>query len=297
MKILLFGQTGQVGWELQRSLSPLGSLVVFGRDQADFSDPLGLATCIGVERPDVIVNAVAHTAVDKAEAEPDLAIRINTEAPRALAHAAADTGALLVHYSTDYVFDGTRTLAYSEDDETHPQSVYGRSKRDGEDAIRASGAKHLIFRTSWVHAPRGKNFVKTMLRLARERDKLTVVADQYGAPTGAELIADVTALAIRAVEAGSMAHGTYHLTAAGRASWHDFACFIIGEARAAGIETKTTPEAIEAIATAAYPTPAKRPTNSVLSSAKLERALGITMPDWRHHARRTVRELLENQGP
>ena len=295
MKTLLFGQTGQIGWELARSLSLFGELVVLGRNDADFSDPPSLAGIIGRERPDVIVNAVAYTAVDKAESEPEQAMGINAEAPRVLAKAAAAHGALLVHYSTDYVFNGRKPDAYREDDPTDPQSVYGRSKRAGEQAIVNSGAKHLILRTSWVHAPRGRNFVRTMLRLARERDRLSVVEDQFGAPTGAELIADVTALAIRARQYGRMDDGIYHLTASGRTSWHAFARFILAEAIAAGVALKARPDDVAPIPSGDYPAPAERPANSTLDSSRLEGALGVTLPPWQHHARRTVRELVENE--
>ena len=293
MKTLLFGSTGQVGWELHRALAPLGEVTVVERGQADFSAPETLGDIVLAERPDVIVNAVAHTAVDRAESEPELALAINATAPGELARAARETGSLLVHYSTDYVFDGMSSRSYREDEASNPQSVYGRTKHAGEEAIREAGCRHLIFRTSWVHAARGRNFVRTILRLARERETLDVVNDQYGAPTGAELIADVTALALRAVPDTLPAHGIYHLTASGRTSWCAFAAFIVREANLCGLPTRLAPDAIVPIPTSGYPVPAPRPANSVLDCTRLEAALGIIMPDWAHHARRTVREVVE----
>ena len=292
MRLLVLGTNGQVGWELQRSLAPLGAVIALGREEADLEDAAKLRDAVAGAAPDVIVNAAAYTAVDKAESEPERADRINCRAVAELAHMAAGRGALLVHYSTDYVFDGRKPEPYVETDATAPINVYGRSKLAGEQAIAASSARHLIFRTSWVHAGHGSNFIRTMLRLAAERDSLLVVADQIGAPTSAALIADITAQAI----AANLAPDTYHLTASGETSWHGLAQFVIAEARAAGIPLKAGPENIAAITTAEYPTPATRPANSRLDTTKLRAALGITLPDWREGARQSVTQLIERQA-
>lgn len=296
MKILLFGKGGQVGWELQRALSSLGQVVALDHDSTehhgDFSQPEQLAATIAAVRPDVIVNAAAHTAVDKAESEPELARAINATAPGMLARCAAETGAWLIHYSTDYVFDGSGEQQRDETAPTHPLSVYGRTKLEGEQAIQASGCKHLIFRTSWVYAARGGNFAKTMLRLARERDALNVIDDQIGAPTGAELLADVTAHAIRTAQSRPEVAGLYHLVAGGEVSWHGYARHVIEWARAHGQEIKVAPEAIRPIATSAYPTPAARPLNSRLDTQKLQHTFGLTLPDWQPGMERMLAEVL-----
>ena len=295
MKILLLGKDGQVGWELQRALAPLGELVALGRQgrdglSGDLSDPAALRTTVAAVAPDVIVNAAAHTAVDKAESEPELAQRINAEAPGVLAQAAASRGAVLVHYSTDYVFDGSGHTPWLEGDATGPLSVYGRSKLDGEEAIRASGCAHLIFRTSWVYAARGGNFARTMLRLAAERERLTVIADQIGAPTGAELIADVSAHALRSLCARPELSGTYHLAAAGETSWHGYASFVIAAARARGVVLKVGE--IAPIPTTDYPTPATRPLNSRLNTSRLCAAFDLRLPDWQQGVARMLDETL-----
>lgn len=286
MKLLLLGANGQVGFELRRSLAPLGALVAATRDGrlpegaaceiADFDDAGSLAALVERIAPDVVVNAAAWTAVDLAEREREAAFRVNADAPRALAEACARRGARLVHYSTDYVFDGRGTRPYREDDPVSPLGAYGESKLAGEEAIRASGADHAILRTAWVYAPRGRNFLLTMLRLGAERDRLRVVADQVGTPTSAALIADATA---RVLAHPSRASGTWHLTAAGQASWHGFAESIF----AGAVERGLLPRApmVEAISTAEYPTPAARPAYSVLDTAKLRRDFGIDPPDWR----------------
>ena len=292
MRLLVLGKNGQVGWELQRALAPLGEVIALGRAEADLENPAQLRNAVIAAGPGVIVNAAAYTAVDKAESEPERADRINHRAVAELAAMAADRGALLVHYSTDYVFDGRKSGPYIETDATAPRSVYGRTKLAGEAAIAASGVRHLIFRTSWVHSGRGSNFIRTMLRLAAERDSLRVVADQTGAPTSAALIAELTAQAI----AANLASGTYHLTAAGETSWHGLARFVIAEALAAGVPLKTTPDAVAPVTTADYPTPAARPANSRLDTTKLRTALAITLPDWRDGARRSVTELIERQA-
>jgi dTDP-4-dehydrorhamnose reductase len=295
MKVLLFGKGGQVGWELQRSLAPLGELVALDFDSTDlhgdFSRPAELAATVRAVRPDVIVNAAAHTAVDKAESEPDFAAALNAESPRVLAQEAQSLGALLVHYSTDYVFDGSGSHARDEAAPTGPLSVYGRTKLDGEEHIRASGCRHLIFRTSWVYAARGGNFARTMLKLAAERDALNVIDDQVGAPTGADLLADVTAHAIRAAKSNDALLGTYHAVASGQTNWHGYAQFVIDWARANGLPVKVAADAVKPTPTSAYPTPAKRPLNSRLSTAKLQNAFGLRLPAWQQGVERMLKEV------
>ncbi|HEN8713132.1 TPA: dTDP-4-dehydrorhamnose reductase [Pseudomonas putida] len=300
MKILLLGKNGQVGWELQRALAPLGEVVALDRQGAgglcgDLADLDGLAATVRQLAPDLIVNAAAYTAVDKAESEESLAARINAEAPGVLAREAAALGAWLIHYSTDYVFDGSGQSKWQEDTPTGPLSVYGRSKLDGERAIAASGARAVVLRTSWVYAARGHNFAKTMLRLAAERDALNVVADQFGAPTGAELIADVTAHIIRQVtnqkDSDSLA-GTYHLAASGETSWHGFAQFVLAYASQKGIALKVAAEQIGAISTEAYPVPAPRPRNSRLDLGKLQSTFKLKMPLWQQGVQRMLDEIL-----
>jgi dTDP-4-dehydrorhamnose reductase len=293
MRLLILGKSGQVGAELQRSLAPLGEVVALGRAEADLEDPGQLKRSVLDASPDVLVNASAYTAVDKAESEPEQANRINCQAVAELAEIAARRGTWLIHYSTDYVFDGTKNAPYVETDATHPASVYGRTKLAGETAVLASAAKALVFRTSWVHAAHGHNFIRTMLRLAAERDSLRVVDDQIGAPTSAALIADVTAAAIGSIARGAAPEpGIYHLTAAGATTWHGLAQFVIGTALSDGATLKVTPDKVAPIPTSAYPTPAARPANSRLDTTKLRTALGLSLPDWTEGARRTVRELL-----
>ncbi|MEY3251536.1 MAG: hypothetical protein RL227_509, partial [Pseudomonadota bacterium] len=269
MKILLLGKNGQVGWELQRSLSLLGEVVACDFDspgelKADFSQPESLAALVARVAPEVIVNAAAHTAVDKAEAEPELARALNATAPGVLAREARRHGICLVHYSTDYVFDGSGTHARDEAAATGPLSVYGRTKLEGEELIRASGCHHAILRTSWVYAARGGNFARTMLRLAAERDELKVIADQVGAPTGADLLADVTAQLLPRLFDHVALSGTYHCVADGETNWHGYATHVIEWARARGHALKVAADRIHAIPTSAYPTPATRPLNSRL---------------------------------
>lgn len=295
MKILLFGKGGQVGWELQRSLAPLGELVALDFDStehhADFTRPAALAATVRAVAPDVIVNAAAHTAVDKAESEPELAATLNAEAPRVLAAEAAARGAWLVHYSTDYVFDGSGDAPRDEDAPTGPLSVYGRTKLEGEQHIRASGCRHLILRTSWVYAARGGNFARTMLKLAAERDELKVIDDQWGAPTGADLLADVTAHALRACREQPALAGTYHAVAGGETTWHRYACLVIEWARAQGLPVKVAPDAVRAVPTSAFPTPARRPLNSRLDTRRLGAAFGLALPHWEQGVRRMLREV------
>lgn len=281
MTILLLGRNGQLGFELRRALAPVGPVVAIGHQDCDLSDARALRALVQRVRPRVIVNAAAYTAVDKAESEPDLAYQVNATAPQVLAEEAAQLNALLVHYSTDYVFDGTKTGAYQELDTPNPLNVYGASKLAGEQAVQASGARHLIFRTSWVVGAHGGNFLKTMLRLAAEHPALRVVADQTGAPTSAALIADVTAHAIRALAATNrLQNGIYHLAASGETTWHGYARHVIAHASQAGRPMAATPDAVEAIATSDYPTPARRPANSRLDTHKLREAFGVTLPDW-----------------
>ena len=297
MKILLLGKNGQVGWELQRSLSPLGELVACDFDSpapltADFTQPESLVPLVHAVRPDVIVNAAAHTAVDKAESEPELARALNAIAPAVLAREAAALGALLVHYSTDYVFDGSGSSPRDEGALTGPLSVYGRTKLEGEQLVAGSGCRHLILRTSWVYAARGGNFARTMLRLAAERDQLQVIDDQIGAPTGAELLADVTAHALRAVHADPALCGLYHCAAAGETSWHGYARFVIEWARARGHALKVAPEAVRPVSTREYPTAAARPLNSRLDTRRLQEAFGLRLPHWQIGVERMLSEVL-----
>ncbi len=298
MKIFLLGKNGQVGWELQRALAPLGEVIAldrFGENglTGDLADLDGLRRTVRELKPQVIVNAAAYTAVDRAEEEHDLATLINAEAPRLLAEEAKALGALLVHYSTDYVFDGSGDAPWQETDTPGPVNHYGASKLAGERRIQASGCRHLIFRTSWVYAARGSNFLATMARLMRERDALQVIDDQVGAPTGAELIADVTAHAIAQALRDATSEGLYHLAPAGETSWHGFATFIAEWLLGQGLAIQATPERIASIATSEWPTPAQRPLNSRLDTTRLERAFDLTLPPWRQAVARALQERYE----
>jgi dTDP-4-dehydrorhamnose reductase len=298
LKILLLGKNGQVGWELQRSLAPLGEVLALDRHSTTYCGDLSkteeLVQTVLAYKPDFIVNAAAHTAVDKAESEPELAKVLNTDAPAALAKAAAQVGAWLVHYSTDYVFDGSGSHTRQEGEGTGPLSVYGQTKLDGEKAIVASGCKYLIFRTSWVYAARGGNFAKTMLRLAQERDKLTVINDQHGAPTGADLIADVTAHAMRRVlnTQNISFSGVYHLVASGETTWHGYARHVIEKAKTIKPELGWKAGDIAPVPTSAFSTPAARPLNSRLCTDKLQQAFGLLLPPWQHGVDRMLAEIL-----
>jgi dTDP-4-dehydrorhamnose reductase len=296
MKILLFGRNGQVGWELQRSLAPLGEVVALGSGSedglcGDFMDAEGIARTVRTVRPNAIVNAAAYTAVDKAESEEATAETINARTPGVLAEAAAQCGAWLVHYSTDYVFDGSGERPWREDDPTSPLSAYGRTKLDGEQRIAAASSRFLILRTSWVYGARGGNFAKTMLRLARERDRLTVIDDQFGAPTGADLLADVTGHALRSVLGGAGHPGIYHVAAAGETTWNRYARFVLAAAQEAGATLKAGPEHVEPVPTSAFPTPARRPHNSRLDTSRFRAAFGLALPAWQQGVARMLKEI------
>lgn len=297
MKILLLGKNGQVGWELQRSLAPLGELIALGSDSHELCGDLTkldkLAETVRLVKPDIIVNAAAHTAVDKAESEPELARTINALAPAMLAAEAKRINAWLIHYSTDYVFDGGGTKPWLESDATGPLSVYGATKLEGEQLIQQSGCKHLIFRTSWVYGARGGNFAKTMLRLAQERDSLNVINDQIGAPTGADLLADITAHAIRTAQQQADVSGLYHLVAGGETSWHGYASFVLGLAQRAEIQLKVAPDKINPVPASAFPTPAKRPHNSRMDTTKLQRTFNLYLPQWQAGVVRMLNEVLQ----
>ena len=296
MRVLLLGANGQLGWELRRSLSPLGELIALDRHSADFCGDIsnlpGLVESVRRLQPRVIVNAAAYTAVDKAEGEPDLARTVNALAPDVLAREASRLGALLVHYSTDYVFNGNGTRPWTEADSPEPLSVYGRTKLEGERLVQTACAEHLIFRTSWVYAARGNNFPKTILRLAGERDVLTVIDDQVGSPTGAELLADVTAHAVRQVLRTGADFGLYHLAAQGGVSWHEFAQYVVSQAKVTrpGLSIKATK--VVAVASGALPGTAMRPLNSRLDTSKLQAAFDTYPPDWKYGVKRMLAETL-----
>ncbi len=296
MNILLLGKGGQVGWELQRSLSVLGHVTALDHDSTghcgDFANPAGIADTVRALRPDIIVNAAAHTAVDKAESEPDLARLLNATTPGVLAEEAARLGAWLIHYSTDYVFDGSGSRPWVETDVPAPLSVYGRTKLEGEQLIQQSGAQHLILRTSWVYAARGGNFAKTMLRLAQERERLTVIDDQWGAPTGADLLADVTAHAIRHLQQRPQDAGLYHLVAGGETNWNLYAKYVLDQAQKAQSAIKIVAKEVAPVPTSAFPTPAVRPHNSRLNTTKLQTTFGLTLPHWQQGVARMLYEIL-----
>lgn len=300
MKILLLGQNGQLGWELQRSLAPLGELIALDRLSqqtssllcGDLTDLGGLRRTINSLKPDAIVNAAAYTAVDKAESEPQLAQLINEQAPQVLAEEALKIGALLVHYSTDYVFDGSGSRAWCETDATEPLSQYGQTKLAGEQAIKDSGCKYLIFRTSWVYSSRGNNFAKTMLRLAGERETLSVIHDQIGAPTSAALLADCSAHALRQAMNNPKLAGLYHLVASGQTTWHDYATFVIEHAQAMGKELLVNK--IKPITTSEYPTAAERPLNSRLNTNKFCNSFQLVLPEWQNGVIRMLNETIGN---
>ena len=299
MKILLFGKGGQVGWELQRSLAFMGELVALDvNDQelcGDFTHPDSIIQTIHSVSPDVIVNAAAYTAVDKAESESELAGTINTQAPEILAQESRKLGAWLIHYSTDYVFDGNGVKPWKETDPTIPLNVYGSTKLEGEKAVIDSGCKHLIFRTSWVYSARGENFIKTMIRLAQNRDHLSVIDDQIGAPTGAELLADVTAHSMNIALRQPQVSGLYHLAAKGETSWYGYASFVLDKVRQSGIKLKVQSESIQPVSTDVFSQTARRPGNSRLNTKKIERTFDLTLPLWQTGVARMLTEILEKQ--
>lgn len=295
-KILVTGGNGQVGFELRRQLAPLGDVVAPGREELNLADASAVEAWLGAHQPDLVVNAAAYTAVDKAEAEPELAQRLNAGLPAQLAAYCAERNAWLVHYSSDYVYSGEGQTPWTEESPAAPTNAYGQTKRDGDLAVQASGCRHLVFRTSWVYSATGSNFVNTMLRLGREREALSVVSDQVGAPTSARLIAQLTALALSPwprTEEAAVASGVYHLAPRGEASWHDVAVATFDHAARLGMALAITPDAVAAIPTAEYPTPATRPLNSRLDMTRLERALGVTMPDWQAQLALTVEEVMK----
>ncbi|HRQ04571.1 MAG TPA: dTDP-4-dehydrorhamnose reductase [Nitrosomonas halophila] len=299
MKILLFGKNGQVGWELQRSLVPLGEVVALDiMDHAhcgDLTDQVGIARTLQAIQPDIIINAAAYTAVDKAESESDLAYRINAEGPGLLAQQARRLGAWLIHYSTDYVFDGKGKRPWTEADPTSPVNVYGLSKRQGEVLIQQADCKHIILRTSWVYAAQGQNFAKTILRLARERTQLTVIDDQIGAPTGAELLADVTAQIVPRLLEQPELSGLYHVTANGETSWYSYARFVLDFCREHRLPVKAQPDAIIPIQTETFAAAAKRPLNSRLNTEKFRRTFQLHLPPWQTGVTRMLTELLPSR--
>jgi len=299
MKILLLGANGQVGWELQRALAPLGEIFCCTRHEADMEHPAAVRKLVRDMAPQVVVNAAAYTAVDRAEAEPERAMLINAKTVGEIAAEVRRLGGWLVHYSTDYVYDGRKTGYYNEDEEPGPVNVYGRTKLAGDRAIEQAGCRHLTLRTSWVFAARGSNFARTILRLARERETLRIIDDQTGAPTSAELIADVTALALYRLgydkALAEQASGTYHLVAGGETTWHGYARLVVAEAHRQGAALKTTPKRVLPISTADYPLPAIRPANSCLDTQKLRNRFDVTLPPWEIHVKRLVAELVTTE--
>ncbi len=295
MRIMLTGANGQVGWELARSLMPLGEVFPLSRKQCDLSHPETIPGIIQEIKPDIIVNAAAYTAVDKAEEEEVLATIVNGTAVGVLAEGAKKQNALLIHYSTDYVFDGRKSIPYIEDDMPNPINAYGRSKLAGEEAVQQVGGNHLIFRTSWVYASRGVNFAKTMLRLVSERDEIRVVDDQIGAPTSAELIADVTALVLYRINTdpiqAKQTGGIFHLTASGKTSWHGYAQLVLETAIKNGHNLRILPDQVIPITTADYPLPARRPANSCMETSKLRSTFGLIQSPWQLHVERAVLEI------
>lgn len=296
MKILIFGKNGQVGWELQRSLAVLGTVAAVDWDSTDycgdFADPEGVAATVRALQPDVIVNAAAHTAVDKAESEPQKARLLNATTPGQIAQEAARLGAWLVHYSTDYVFDGSGSRAWTEDDVPAPLSVYGQTKWEGEQVIAQSGCQHLILRTSWVYAARGNNFAKVMLRLAQEREQLTVIDDQWGAPTGADLLADITAHAITHLQQHPQDGGLYHCAAEGETNWHRYAQYVIAQACQHSSDFPIKATEVTPVPTRAFPAVAQRPHNSRLNCQKLQATFGLALPSWQLGVQRMLYEIL-----
>jgi dTDP-4-dehydrorhamnose reductase len=298
MKILVTGKNGQVGHELMRSLAPLGEVVGVDIEDCDLSKPAAIAKMLTHIKPDLIVNPAAYTEVDKAETEANLAHAVNAAAPEALAKYAASKNIPMIHYSTDYVFDGSKEGLYLETDKANPKSVYGKTKWLGEAAVRNNAPKHVILRTSWVFGAHGVNFLKTMLKLAQERDKLSIVADQIGSPTSAAMLADATAVIVKQLfETGATRkYGTYHLVADGETSWHGYAQWVVTKANALGLKTKIAPDAIRAITTKEYPMPAPRPSNSRLDTSKVMSVFGLNLPSWRDEVAIVLEKLIHSDG-
>ncbi len=295
MKLLLTGCNGQLGFELQRSLAPLAEVVAIGSADCDLSDEAALRSLIQKIKPDGIINPAAYTAVDKAETDTEQARKVNADAPRIMGEEASKLGAFVIHFSTDYVFEGVGEQFYKESDATNPQNVYGLTKRDGERALQQSCPQSLIMRTSWVVGAHGGNFAKTMLRLAAERESLSVVADQYGAPTSAALLADVTAQLVGRIKQQGLQgfpFGLYHVVASGVTNWHAYAQFVIAEAIKAGKAMKVQPETIKPIATSDYPVPAKRPANSRLDTSLFQRTFNLQLPHWEHGVSHVLKQIL-----
>jgi dTDP-4-dehydrorhamnose reductase len=295
MKILLTGGDGQVGFELQRALAPLGEVLAPARAACDLADEAALRALVRETRPDVIVNAAAYTAVDQAESDREAAFAVNAGAPRILGEEAGRLSALVLHFSTDYVFSGKQETPYTERDLPEPANAYGLSKYHGELALAAACTRHLVLRTSWVFGARGQNFARTVLRLARERESFGIVSDQHGAPTPAALLADVSAHLLHQYRrAGDIPYGTYHVAAGGTTTWYDYARFVLAEAAAAGIPLKASAATVRAIATTDYPTPAPRPHNSRLDTSHFRATFGLRLPPWEEGVRHVMRQLLEN---
>ena len=295
MKLLLFGSNGQVGWKLQKYLAPLGEMKICGRDNVDFNNLHELRNVIKTFIPDVIINAAAYTNVDKAESEKEQAFQINANAIELLSNEAKRINAWLIHYSTDYVFDGMQSEPYEEDDQTNPQTIYGKSKLQGEQLITESQCKHLILRTSWLYSIRGRNFLKTIINLAKEKNELRIVSDQIGAPTSAELVANITSMCILKIIQNKLASknisGIYHLTASGSTSWHAFAEYFLTEAESLGEDFLVKPTEIIAINSSELILPAKRPLNSMLNTGKLSRTFNLYLPSWQNLVSRVIKEL------
>ena len=292
-KILITGKNGQVGFELQRALAPLGDVIAVDRSECDLADLDALRAFVVRVRPDVIVNSAGYTAVDKAEEDRDTAFLINRDAVRVLGEEAARLNALVIQYSTDYVFDGSKAGSYTEDDTPAPKSVYGASMLAGELALALANPRHLVLRTSWVVGAHGDNFAKTILRLAAERESLSVVADQHGAPTSAAMLADVTAHLVRDYLhlQGTLAFGTYHVTGGGTTTWYDYACFVIAQALDAGKQLKTGPNGVLPLSTAEYPSAAQRPANSRLDTTYFQATFGLHLPHWQQSVRHVLQQI------
>ena len=295
-KILVTGMKGQVGFELMKTLAPLGKVIGVDVNECDLAQSAMIDALLDRVKPDIIINPAAYTAVDKAESEPTVAHAVNAQAPKTLARQASRRNIPIIHFSTDYIFDGTKDGSYLEDDTANPKSVYGKTKWLGEEAVRSNAAKHVILRTSWVFGAHGVNFLKTMLKLSKERDKMSVVSDQFGAPTSARMLAEVTAEIVRQLlqEFSYRKYGTYHLVAEGETSWHGYAKYVVERANAMGLETKLDPKNIKPIKTKEFPLPAPRPANSRLDTTKVRETFGITLPAWQSEVDHVLAELISS---